>query len=191
MRAMEPIREKKQVHKLLDYYRKQGHARNRVLIAMSVHSALRISDTLQLKVEDVYDLKKKRVKLHIELTEGKTKKRKVVELHPTVVAALKSYLPEAVNSKFLFPSTRKDSKSEHLSRVQAHRIIRAAGEAVGTEETISCHSLRKTFGYHAWKDGVSPAILMEIYNHSSLAITRRYLGVAQSDMNEVYQRLSF
>jgi hypothetical protein len=31
---------------------------------------------------------------------------------------------------------------------------------------------------------------MEIYNHSNFAVTRRYLGVAKDDKDEVYCRLA-
>jgi len=73
-----------------------------------------------------------------------------------------------------------------IGRIQAYRIIRAAAEALEFQGRVSCHSLRKTFGYHAWKSGVSPAVIMEIYNHSSFAVTQRYLGVTQDDKNAVY-----
>lgn len=75
---------------------------------------------------------------------------------------------------------------EHISRSQAYRIIKEAGMSTGLDENISCHSLRKTFGYHTWKQGVQPAILMDIYNHSSYRITRRYLGIEQDDRDNVY-----
>jgi len=78
-----------------------------------------------------------------------------------------------------------------ISRIQAYRIIRAAAEALRLPNRVSCHSLRKTLGYHAWKGGVSPAVIMEIFNHSSLSVTRRYLGVSQDDKNSVYLGLSF
>ena len=34
--------------------------------------------------------------------------------------------------------------------------------------------------------GVQPALLMELYNHSSYRITRQYLGIEQEDKDRVY-----
>jgi integrase len=83
----------------------------------------------------------------------------------------------------------EDSVGKAISRIQAYRIIRNAAEALKFEMRVSCHSLRKIFGYHAWKGGKSPAVIMDIYNHSSFAVTRRYLGVTQDDKNDVYLTL--
>ena len=88
------------------------------------------------------------------------------------------------DDKYLFQNGRKCS--DHLSRSQAFRIIKEAAEYAGLEDHISCHSLRKTFGYHAWKQGVQPALLMELYNHSSYRVTKQYLCIEQDDKDMVY-----
>lgn len=46
--------------------------------------------------------------------------------------------------------------------------------------------MRKTFGYHAWKQGIPPALLMDIYNHSSYRITKRYLGIEQDERDDIF-----
>ncbi|MDR3063657.1 MAG: tyrosine-type recombinase/integrase, partial [Methanobrevibacter sp.] len=76
--------------------------------------------------------------------------------------------------------------SKPLSRTQAYRIIKNAGIKMNLEQVISCHTLRKTFGYHAWKSGTPPALLMNIYNHSSYEITKSYLGIDQDDRDGVF-----
>ncbi|MCD8159141.1 MAG: tyrosine-type recombinase/integrase, partial [Clostridiales bacterium] len=56
---------------------------------------------------------------------------------------------------------------------------------------ISPHSLRKTLGYQLYADGASPVLLMSIYNHSSFAITKRYLRISQIEKDEAFLSLSY
>lgn len=184
MAATEPIRDKKKLKEFADYYLKKGQLRNYTLIVMGVYTALRISDLLNLKWKDVYDEEKQAFYPHITLTEQKTGKTKIIALNKQVIGALSQCFLHR-KGEFIFANNRKEAKA--ISRVQAWRIIHAAAEAIGLMGKISCHSLRKTFGYHAWTSGsISPVIIMDIYNHSNYETTRRYLGVAQDDLDEAY-----
>ena len=46
---------------------------------------------------------------------------------------------------------------------------------------------KKTFVYHAWKQGAPLAVLVNIYNHSSYDVTKRYLGIEQDDKDSIYK----
>jgi integrase len=162
-----------------------------LLIIAGIYTALRISDLLKLTWNDVYDFKAKRFRNSVTLTEKKTGKSKTIALNASVIAELHRYInangTDAAPHKPLFINKRT---GRAISRVQAYRVIREAADFADIPERVSCHSLRKTFGYHAWKSGVSPVVIMEIYNHSSFAVTRRYLGVSQDDKNAAYMALS-
>lgn len=188
MNTTEPIRRKNHVRKLLSYYSNKGEPRNYALIALSVHTALRISDILLLNCDHVYDFKRRRVRESFTITEKKTGKSKIIALNKEAVAALQAYFPCAEPGKPLILNART---GKAISRIQAYRLIRAAAEAVSLPQRVSCHSLRKTFGYHAWKGGADSITLMGIFNHSSFEVTRRYLGLTQDDKNRVYLRLNF
>ena len=61
---------------------------------------------------------------------------------------------------------------------------------------FSCHSLRKTFGrqvYNMSNENSELALvkLMEIFNHSSVSITKRYLGLRQEEILQTYDCLTF
>jgi len=188
MSQTEPIRNKHDVAKFLNYFKDKNHPRNYVLATIGIHTALRISDILNLSCNDVYDFEKSTVRKKITLVEQKSKKSKTIHLNKTVISALKVYFPQATPDA---PLICNPKTNRAISRIQAYRIIREAASAVGIGYNVSCHSLRKTFGYHSWKRGVSPVIIMHIYNHSSMAITQRYLGVAQDDLDVVYDKLEF
>ena len=193
MSTTQPIRDEKNIIAIMDFYYQQRQYRNYLLINMGIYTALRISDLLSLIWDDIYDFEKRRFRKTITITEEKTGKSKIVALNKDVIKALQIYKNAASikiydRGRFLFENKRT---GKAISRVQGYRIIRAASDALKFDERVSCHSLRKTFGYHAWKSGVSPAVIMEIYNHSSLAVTRRYLGITQDDKNAVYLNLKF
>jgi integrase len=179
----EPVRDKKQLHQLAGYWLKRGNLRNYAMIVLGVCTALRISDLLRLTWEDAYDFERGEFRSHVTLTEKKTGKRKTIALNRQAVRALSMYFPHR-RGEAIFANNRKNGAA--ISRIQAWRIVKTAAEAVKLVGCYGCHSLRKTFGYFAWKAGVLPVMLMDIYNHSSFEITRRYLGISQDDRDKVY-----
>ena len=187
MSATEPIRDKNQLRELAEYFKEKKQPRNYLLIIFGSYTALRISDLLSLTWEDVYDFNRKQLHKNIELTERKTGKHKIIALHKRLLRALKEFFPHRTG-KYIFSNGRKSEKP--ISRVQAWRIITQAVKAVGIQGKVSCHSLRKTFGYHAWKFLHTPLpVIMEIFNHSSIQVTKRYLGINQDDINAVYLKI--
>lgn len=188
MATAEPIRCKKQLKSLAYYWLERENLRNYTLIVLGAHTALRISDLLKLTWADVYDATRCNFRSHIVLTETKTGKRKKIALHTQVIDALKLYFPHR-RCDFIFANNRKNGGA--IGRTQAWRIIKIAANATETNatcvnSTISTHSLRKTFGYFAWKSGVDHILIMGIYNHTSFQITRRYLGITQDDLDKIY-----
>jgi len=184
MAATEPIRDKNQLKALGEYFLKQGQLRNYALIIVGAHTVLRISDLLRLKWSDVYDEERQEFRAHVTITEKKTGKTKTIALNKQVICALRLYFPHR-RGEFIFASNRKSAKA--ISRVQAWRIIHGAVIAVGIAGKIACHSLKKTWGFHACRSGSVPlAIIVRIYNHSNFLITLRYLGIEQDDLDKAY-----
>ena len=184
MAMTQPIRCENEIRQLAAYYLGRGEVRNHALFVLCVNTALRISDLLRLTWDDVYDFEKECVLASVSLVESKTKKGKTIALNQSVANALTLLAAESAKPGSNIITNPKTGKA--IDRSQAYRIIRSAGENLDFDTRVTCHSLRKTFGYHAWKKGVSPVVIMDIYNHSSLAVTKRYLGVSQDDRDAVY-----
>lgn len=190
MSTTQPIRTPEELEKLKCYYRKDKplDKRNRLLIIMGLNTALRITDILNMTWQVVYDFERQQFQTHIELTEQKTGKPNRIAVNDTLITALTEWMDMKSPSPkdYIFESIRGHRP---IDRHQAYRIIRKAAAECGLSDHISCHSLRKTFGYHAWKLGVAPALLMNIYNHSSYQITTHYLCIDQDDKDEVFTRI--
>lgn len=191
MGKSEPIRNMQDIQRIKQYLLERKRWRDYALITMGLNTALRISDLLQLKWENVYNFQTLTFFQHIYVKEQKTSKNNIVSINNNVCDALKllkDHLPMVSETDYLFQSRLHASRPIHRSR--AYAIIREIAKDLDLKGIISCHSLRKTFGYHAWKQGYSPAIIMEIYNHSSFQVTRHYLSINQDDKDQLYMNIS-
>uniref|UniRef100_UPI00405607C3 tyrosine-type recombinase/integrase n=1 Tax=Acetatifactor sp. TaxID=1872090 RepID=UPI00405607C3 len=190
MSTTQPIRDTTQIQKIKEYYKiTKPNIRNYMLIIIGLNTALRISDILHIKYGDIYHFEKKEWRSHLMIKEQKTGKTNRIYINKEIRNILDKYtdLTAISEDDWLFES--QIQKTKPLSRYQAFRIIKEAAGYVGLDTSVSCHSLRKTFGYHAWKQGTPPALLMDIYNHSSYRITRRYLGIDQDDKDKVFEEI--
>ena len=188
MISLDPIRDEKKIQTMKTYL-KGRNLRDYALFVVGINVALRITDLLSLKWKNVLDEQGKFKEIRI--FEGKTKKERRIQLNRPSQRALRELLASLDGDSlddYLFQS--REGAQNSLSRQQALNILKNAAKAVGIKDNVGTHSLRKTWGYHAWKKGFSPAIIMETLNHSNLTVTKRYLGIQQDDNNNLYETLN-
>ena len=178
-----PIRDYKDVQRLKNYYLERSEYRNYLLITTCLNTALRISDVLNLKWSDILD-SRNRILTHIIINEEKTGNSNKIFINDQIKYAVRLYIKNCPKGTYVFDN----GKGRHITREYAYMIVKNAGIGSGIGGAVSCHSLRKTFGYHAWKKGIPP-LLMEIYNHSSYTVTKRYLGIIQEDKDTVFNKI--
>jgi integrase len=192
--AVEPIKDLKQISAICKILRAgQYGVRDELLFLMGINTALRISDLLNLKLGDVIDLKGK-IKEEICLREIKTGKLKQNPLNKVVIDALKGYLYEYFdnikNLDLTQPLFKSKKGTKAITRQQAFHVLSEAGKSIGLSN-IGTHSLRKTFGYHAFKkSGGNIALVQKLLNHSSSSDTLRYIGIEREEINNAYLELN-
>ena len=183
MNIVEPIRDQKKVLAIKRNLKEEKNPRNYLLFVAGVNLALRISDLLALKVKDILD-KQGNIKEFIHLREKKTKRQIKIKLNETVKEALNYYLSQARVTdpeQYLFKSQRGDRP---LDRVRTWDLIQKWTKEVGLDgERYGTHTLRKTWGYQARKQGVSIEKINEKLGHRSVIVTKRYIGITQEEIN--------
>ena len=178
MNIVEPIRNKNDLQKIENILAKQS-MRNLLLFTIGTNCGLRISDILHLNVGDV------RNKSHIEIREIKTGKRKRFPINNK----LKPLVAEFVQNRHNDDEPLFLSKQGHrLERTQCYRILKTACQKAGIKYKIGTHTLRKTFGYHHYKQFNNIALLQKIYNHSSPSVTLLYIGINQDIIDNSYKK---
>ena len=171
-----------------------GRYRESMLVAAGCFLGLRISDILPLVWCDVCGG-------HRELTrvEKKTGKTRKLRLNGAFVAHADKCFA-ALGSRpddFIFGSARTYGRTP-FTRQRAAQILSDIKDTykVASAEVFSAHSLRKTFGRRVWQQecekgngDMALMLLADVFGHSNVAITKRYLGIRQEEILSVYDSL--
>ena len=161
-----------------------------LLIALGCFTGLRISDILALRWEQILSTEE------FTIIEKKTGKKRVLRLNSQLQQHIQECYehikPISVKSPILV-----SQKGTVFTIQRINVILKEIKRKYRLKiKNFSCHSLRKTFGrqvYNMNSENSELALvkLMELFNHSSLAITKRYLGLRQEEILQTYDVLSF
>ncbi len=170
--------------------RQDKHYRDYALITTGCYFGLRIGDLLSLRWNDVLD------KDELVIVEQKTGKKRKITINPKVHDAVEQYVKQRKSENrfqpegFIF-SNRWDS-SLTISYVNKRLKVVFKKYNVSVKNPSS-HTLRKTFGKRVYEsDSKSERALVylsEMFSHSSTSITRRYIGITQEQIANVYLQL--
>lgn len=171
-------------------------ARNKMLFLVGINLGIRASDLCCLRYsffynnngefKDSYSLQPKKTK--------KTKKYVKLYFNEVVKKAIENYVsdyPIQDMNEYLFKSRKGDS---HITEISLGRIIKDAAKEVGIERNICSHSLRKTFGRFVYHNAIDKSnalvVLQTIFNHSSPAVTSKYIGLTDDEVSDVFNELN-
>ena len=152
------------------------------LFVVGINTNLRASDLLSLKVPQVKDLKPGD---SFELKEKKTRKKKMVTFNGAAIDAIRGLLSsrEYNQGDYLFIGQRGNVLSVPALNLKIKRWMKR----LNLKENFGCHSLRKTWAYFQYRFfNVKLPMLMKALNHSSQAITLRYIGIQEQEINDIY-----
>ena len=160
--------------------------RDRLLFITGVKTGLRVQDILALKVADI---RHANIGDRICLKEKKTGKENVFIVNKEIKTALDEYLLYAKpqDQDFLFKSRK--GKNYPLTTYAVTMMVQRWCDAVNLHINAGAHTLRKTWCYHQRKThGTSWEVIAKRLNHSSPSITRRYIGVQETEVEEVLMK---
>ena len=180
--VVEPIKNKKDIE-AVEKYLSEKSIRNRLIFVFGINSGLRVSDILGLNIKDVKN------KSYVEIKEKKTGKYKRFPLNKKLQRLINEYLPfrEKQYSIDEEEALFIGKKHKRLDRSQVYRFLNKACKDLGININVGTHSMRKSFGFHFYKQYNDVALLQKILNHSAPIITLRYIGIEQDEIDTSYK----
>jgi integrase/recombinase XerD len=163
--------------------------RDRAILEMLYGAGLRISELVDLDVDDV-DLTRGLVLV----VKGKGSKSRQVPLGRAARRAVESYLGSARPALARRGRTKSsrgalflNARGGRLSRQGCWKVLKGRAKAAGLDRTVSPHTLRHSFATHMLDGGADIRVVQELLGHASLTTTQGYTLVSDSRLREVYE----
>lgn len=169
--------------------------RDRALLELLYACGLRVSEALNLDLEDVA-LSEGSVRVI-----GKGDRERRLPVGDVALAALTKYIDEA-RPALLGVAKRGQGKSApkrggplfvsvrggRLSRMAAWRLIRQAALLGGVRGRVTPHTLRHSFATHLLEGGADLRVVQELLGHASITTTQLYTHLTGERIRQVYAR---
>ncbi|WP_053366338.1 tyrosine-type recombinase/integrase [Bacillus sp. FJAT-27245] len=181
MEYVDPIKDIAQINAIKEELRENSQ-RDVLLFVFGINTGIRVSDLLSIKVKDVWDGESVKEFMIIHDCDGG--KPQAFYLNNSIRNELELFfqLYKLEANDYLFKSKKNELP---ITRQQAYRIINHAAKKVGVTGKIGTHTLRKTFGYHAYRKGIAISILMAVFNHHSPKETLKYIGIENGEDSSI------
>ncbi|WP_421867057.1 tyrosine-type recombinase/integrase [Motiliproteus sp.] len=180
MNEVEAVKKREDIQLVGHLLEKHGSKDYRDIWELGINAALRISDLLNLRYDDVVGVEE------LTLIEGKTEKKRSIKLNSKAQAIIARRHEENPSDVWLFQAKGNRAKGARkpVDRSTVARKFKEIGDIIGI--ALGTHSMRKTRGYAMWSDGVPVEFICKVLNHSSPSVTLRYIGIEQDDIRKSY-----
>lgn len=175
---------------LLQKLEKDGEYRFLLLFAIGSYTALRFGDLCKLKWSDIIGKEK------MVVVEGKTQKERIIHINQhlaEIIDRMHHKLGIVNDDEFIFVN-KVGTKPIRIQYVNRRLKELAVKYNLRIEpEEVSTHMFRKTLGRRVWEmnkySEKSLILLGNLFNHSSLRITKQYLGIRDKEIGDLYLSL--
>jgi integrase/recombinase XerC len=157
--------------------------RDRALMELLYASGLRVSELVQLNLEQV-NLESREIRVW-----GKGSKERMVLMGKPAAEALGIYLsqgrPRLLGEK-RSSAVFLNRYGRYLPERQVQRILGKYANIAGIGKRVHPHMLRHTFATHLLDGGADLRVVQELLGHASLSSTQIYTHVTKSQARKVY-----
>ena len=158
--------------------------RNKAMLELLYASGLRVSELINLKIEDI-DLTNDIVR-----TLGKGSKMRIVPFGNCALIALEKYINE-YRALFIKKEVNEylflNNHGKKMTRQGFFKILKAIALKQGIKKDISPHTLRHSFATHLLNGGADLRSIQEMLGHSNLATTQIYTNISKEELKKNYQ----